>query len=101
MPGCAAAGRGSGWRGSSGGPRPMAPWMPAARVVGDAGEDRLDLERRQARVLRHDPSDEPGNVRRREAVPGGRRPTAILPCDRDVDAPGTELDRRQRVVVQA
>ncbi len=46
---------------------------PAARVVGDAGQDPLDLERAQAGMLRQDQRHQAGDVRRGEAVAGGNR----------------------------
>ncbi len=68
------------------------------RVVGDRGEDSLDLERCQAGVLRQDPCDEAAHVRRGKAIARGDRLPAVLPADRDVDAPGAPLDRWRRVV---
>ena len=49
--------------------------------------------------LREHPRDEPGDVRRGEAVAGGGDPLAVQPGDADVDAERAELDRRLRVAV--
>ena len=64
-----------------------------AGYLRDRRQDSLDLEWRQARVLRQDPG--PGrHVRRGERVAGSDRGAAVLPADGHVNSPGSPLDGR-------
>src|ERR671925_2298646 len=72
----------------------------APDVRAERAQDRLHLEDREPWVLLADPRDDPGDVRRRHAVPRHLRDDAALPRRRDVDPEGAELRRRRRVVVE-
>src|SRR5215213_7714627 len=68
------------------------------RVIGDRGENGLDLERREPGMLRLDARDEPGHMGRGEAVASRDCGTAVLPGNGHVDSPRAPLDRWVGVV---